>query len=372
MASVAALPVSGFHDDPERSQTMRASYYHDPAVFEREKAAVFHATWQYVGHLSMLPEPGSYIVRDILDQSVLVARTSRGEIKAFFNVCQHRAHRLLEGEGRLGPTIACPYHNWSYGQDGALRTARGSEKMAGFDPGQYRLEPVRIGEMLGFLFVNLDGRAPDFGTVAGALEAEIAEFSPHAASLKCADRGEYRLRANWKNSIENYDECFHCPNRHPTLMEEAIDWGSYRIHTHDHHHTHSSTEKNVAYATKTEGAARPESFASWLLWPNWVIEAYPGGNLTVFHHDAIGPELTIQRCEWYFTHDTPTEQEREVIDFVHKVRLEDIPLCESVQRGLHSLGYRQGRFVVDPGRTEISEHAVHDFQRKWLKAMGER
>ena len=372
MAAVTALPVTGFHDDPERSQTMRASYYHDPAVFARETKAVFHATWQYVGHVSMLPAPGSYMVRDILDQSVLVLRAASGEIRAFFNVCQHRAHRLLEGEGRIGPTVTCPYHNWAYGQDGALRSARGSEKMTGFDPAQYRLEPVRLGEMLGFLFVNLDGRAPDFETVAGALKAEIASFSPNAAALKCADRSEYRLAANWKNSVENYDECFHCPNQHRTLIEEALDWDSYRIHTHDHHHTHLSTEKNVGYATRTEGAAKPESFASWLLWPNWVIEAYPGGNLTVFHHDPLEPELTVQRCEWYFPHDEPSAKEREVIDFVHAVRLEDIPLCESVQRGLHSLGYRQGRFVVDPGRTEISEHAVHDFQRKWLIAMGER
>ena len=372
MARIATLPRAGFHDDPERSQTMNASFYWDPAVFEREKAAVFYNSWQYAGHVSMLPQAGSYIVRDILDQSVLLLRDGGGTIRAFFNVCQHRAHRLLEGEGRLGPVVVCPYHSWAYGLDGGLRTARGSERMSGFDASRYGLESVRLGEMLGFLFVNLDGRAPPFERVSGALKEEVAAFSPHAAALKCADRSEYALEANWKNSVENYDECFHCPNRHRTLIEEALDWQSYRIHTHEHHHAHYSSGRNVSYATATEGAARPESFASWLLWPNWVLEAYPGGNLTVFHHDAVAPERTVQRCEWYFHHEAPTAGEREVIDFVHAVRLEDIPLCESVQKGLHSLGYRQGRFVVDADRSEISEHAVHDFQRKWLAAMGER
>ena len=369
MTAVTAFHATGFRDNPEQSQTMSASYYHDPEIFEREKRAVFWGSWQYVGHVSMLPEPGSYLVRDILDQSVLVVRAHDGVLRAFFNVCQHRAHRLLEGEGRLGPVITCPYHNWAYDQTGALRTARGSERMASFDPARYRLQDVALGEMLGFLFVNLDGRAPPFAEVTGALEAEIARYAPHAAGLRCADRSEYRLRANWKNSVENFDECFHCPNQHRSLVEEALDWGSYRIHTFEHHHIHTSSARNVGYGTTTEGAARPESFLSCLLWPNWVCEAYPGGNLTVFHHDPLAPELTVQRCEWYFAHDTPSDEEREVIDFVHKVRLEDIPLCESVQKGLHSLGYRQGRFVVDPERSEISEHAVHDFQRKWLAAM---
>ena len=371
MAAITSFPVTGFQDDPERSQTMSASYYHDPAIYEREKRRVFHATWQYVGHVSMVPDNGSYVVRDIVDQSVIVLRDAKGEIKAFFNVCQHRAHRLLEGEGRLGPIITCPYHNWAYDQSGALRTARGSERMAGFDASAYHLEEVPVGEMLGFLFVNLDGNAPPFGQVTAALEAEIASFSPMAAELKCADRSEYPLKANWKNSVENYDECFHCPNQHRSLIEEAIDWESYRIATHDHHHAHYSIEKNVGYRSVTRGAAKPESFASWLLWPNWVCEAYPGGNLTVFHHVPLGPEQTVQRCEWYFPQSTPTVEEQEVIDFVHEVRLEDIPLCESVQQGLHSLGYRQGRFIVDPERSQYSEHAVHDFQAKWLSAMGD-
>jgi choline monooxygenase len=181
------------------------------------------------------------------------------------------------------------------------------------------------------------------------------------------------LNANWKNSVENYSECFHCPLQHRTLVEGALDYDTYRITVHEHHHSHRSRDKGVAqgYATKTEGAANTTEFASWLLWPNWSIEVYPGGNLTVFHHVPLAPERTVQKVEWYFPHDQPTAEEQEVIDFVHTVRLEDIPICESVQRGLHSLGYRQGRFVVDPARTEVSEHAVHDLQVKLLRALGE-
>lgn len=373
----ASLPATsvlapGFAREPERSRGLPGSFYHDPAVFEQEKRRVFHRSWQYVGHASMLPEPGCFVVRDILDQSVLLLRDRAGEVRAFFNVCQHRAHRLAEGEGRFAAAaITCPYHAWSYELTGALRSARGSERMPGFDPRSICLSRVRLGSFLGFLFVNLDGAAPDFEETAGPLAAEIAAFSPHAARLVCASRSEYPLKANWKVSVENYSECFHCPISHRSLVEGALDYASYRVSVHDHHHSHRSRDKGPAqgYAARTEGAGKPNEFGSWLLWPNWCLEVYPGGNLTVFHHVPLGPERTLQKVEWYFPRAELSPEEREVIDFVHGVRLEDIPICESVQSGLHSLGYQGGRFIVDPERSEISEHAVHDFQAKLLDAL---
>jgi phenylpropionate dioxygenase-like ring-hydroxylating dioxygenase large terminal subunit len=141
---------------------------------------------------------------------------------------------------------------------------------------------------------------------------------------------------------------------------------------HSHHHSHRSRDKGdaQAYSSRNDAAANTREFGSWLLWPNWCLEVYPGGNLTVFHHVPVGPERTVQRVEWYFPQARPTPADQEVIDFVHGVRLEDIPICESVQAGLHSLGYRQGRFVVDPERSEISEHAVHHFHRLVAEALG--
>jgi choline monooxygenase len=371
MDSVPALP-HGFDRDPMRSSALPGHYYFDPAIFDLEKRKVFYSTWQYVGHVSMLREPGSYITREILDQSVILLADRDGEIRAFFNVCQHRAHRLLEGEGRLASTrVICPYHAWTYDLAGDLRSARGLEKSPGFDIEAFGLAPVRLGQFLGFLFVNLDGTAPEFDTVTGGLAAEVASFSPKAAELQCAYRSEYPLAANWKNSVENYSECLHCPTRHRSLIEAALDYPSYRITVHPHHHSHRSRGRGEAqgYGSRTETAANAEEFGSWLLWPNWCLEVYPGGNLTVFHHVPLTPERTVQRVEWFFPTSTPTAADQEVIEFVHDVRLEDIPICESVQTGLHSLGYRQGRFVVDAERSEISEHAVHDFQAKLVVAL---
>ena len=109
--------------------------------------------------------------------------------------------------------------------------------------------------------------------------------------------------------------------------------------------------------------------AAFAVWPNWVLECYPGGYMTVFHHVPTGPEETEQQCEWYFPTAEPTQDQKDVIAFVDVVRQEDVPICESVQRGLHSLGYTQGRIMATPEQKYFSEHAVHDFQKKVIDAL---
>ena len=358
--------ISGFAPD-----TITGDYYYDPAIFEREKERIFFRTWQYVGHVSMLPEPSSYIVREIADESVTILRGEDGNLRAFYNVCQHRAHRLLEGEGKLRRFITCPYHTWSYDHDGQLNSAPGTQEIEDFDKSTICLTSVRQEILCGFIFINLDNDAPALSELTQGLEEEIRSFSSSPEDLKVSNRYQIDLAANWKNSIENFCECYHCPNKHPTLAKNALDMETYKIECNEHFHVHRSRDKGeqVGYEVDTEASMRPNEFRSFYIWPNTVFEVYPGGNLTVFHHDPLGPEETVHRIEWYFGSAELTDEERAVVDFVHEVRLEDVPLCESVQRGLHSRGYHKGRLVVDPGKTYISEHAVYDFQRKVIAAL---
>ena len=227
--------------------------------------------------------------------------------------------------------------------------------------------------LCGFVFVNLDLDANPMAEVYRGLEAEILLLAPSAPKLARSHVQDFVLAANWKNSVENYSECYHCPNRHPSLVAGALDITKYKIEIRHGYHRHVTTDvgERQGYPMHKDDAGTPQEFGSWLLWPNLVFEVYPGGNLTVLHHVADGPERTIQQTEWYFPNETPSQGEREVIDFVNVVRKEDIPICESVQRGLHSLGYQQGRFIVDNERTYVSEHAVHDFQLNVARALYE-
>ncbi len=356
---------------PARSYTLPGHLYYEPAIFAEEREAIFYRTWQYAGHVSQLAAPGDYITREVGEESVIVLRDGGGELRAFYNVCQHRAHRLLEGEGRVKAVITCPYHAWCYGLDGGLRAARNSDQVAGFDTAAFSLQPVRVGVLCGFVYVNLDPDAPALGEGLGDFERDFLSFDPQPERLKRAYRKETDVRANWKTVLENYAECYHCPNLHRSLATAALDMATYRIRVHEAYHVHTSGNcgQDQGYRFSTDGP-RGEDFASWLIWPNVVFEYYPGGKLTVFHNTPLGPERTLQTVEWYLPEARPSAAEQEVIDFVDVVREEDIPIVESVQRGLHSRGYRQGRFVVDEAGTGMSEHAVHDFQLKVLRALG--
>ena len=146
---------------------------------------------------------------------------------------------------------------------------------------------------------------------------------------------------------------------------------SYRIKVNSLHHTHTSKSAG-GNAIYDYDAARGSEFVGLFIWPNVAIEVYPGGNLNVFHNMPTGPEETHQTIEWYFSDESPTPEEQQIIDYMHKtVRTEDIGIAEIVQEGLRSKGYGQGRFIVDAERTDISEHAVHDFQLRVRQALGE-
>jgi len=360
-----------FVDDPEKSWTLPGHFYYDPEIYAQELESIFYRTWQYVCHGSRLSESGQYVVREIGDQSIVVIKDNNDVIRAYHNVCQHRAHRLLEGEGKINKRIVCPYHAWCYGLSGELQFARGSDQVRDFPKDEIQLQTVRVDTLCGFVFVNLDPDAIPMQEKYQELEQEIIALAPNATNLVRSHVQKFSLAANWKNSVENYSECYHCPNRHPSLVNEALDITQYRIQVHPGYHRHVTTDvgEQQGYTIKKNGSAAHHEFGSWLLWPNMVFEVYPGGNLTVFNHIPAGPEQTLQETEWYFPNETPSAQEREVIDFINVVREEDIPICETVQRGLHSKGYKQGRFIVDAGRTDVSEHAVHDFQLRVVQAL---
>jgi choline monooxygenase len=188
------LPDIGkFSNDPNRSFSIPGIYYYDPDVYAMEMDAIFSATWQYVCHVSSLPSPGSYAVREIGDQSVIVIRDQDGALRAHHNVCQHRAHRLLEGNGQIGTAIVCPYHNWTYDLTGALKFARHADEVVEFDNAKICLSSVLVDTFCGFVFVNLDADAEPLALGLDDLEKEIRELSPDVERLQLAHQRNIEL-----------------------------------------------------------------------------------------------------------------------------------------------------------------------------------
>lgn len=361
-----------FSKDAARSYTLPSRFYNNAEIYELEKDAIFARNWWYAGHDSQLAEPGRYITAQIHDQSVFVGRNQTGELKAFYNVCQHRGHELLQGAGRTN-IIVCPYHAWSYDFGGNLRAARNSENMTGFNKCDFSLKPVRVEQLCGLIFVNLDNDAAPLKEQAAGLEKEIRYYAPDVDEVVFAQRDKYEVQANWKVMIDNFLECYHCHTAHKDFVD-LVDMESYRSKVNGIYSSHLSdavrSTENSAYTF--EKGKVDFGYAGWYLWPNLTIWVYPGEpNISVLQMIPDGPGRTVEFQDWFLPTPTPTRQVAEAIAYQKDVlQPEDIALCESVQRGLKSRGYNQGRFVVDEEETELSEHAVHHFQSMVADALG--
>jgi len=374
MSAVALKKRSGdspFKDDPGQSFTIPARYYLDGDIHEQEKEAIFYRNWWYAGHQSQLKDAGCYLTVQICDQSVIVIRDKSGELKAYYNVCQHRGHELLSGSGRVR-TITCPYHAWSYGFDGDLRAARNTNKMVDFDSCQFALKPVLVEVFCGLLFVNLDLDAEPLKHQAADLEAEIREFCPRVDEVVFAQRDEYDVACNWKLMADNFLECYHCHPAHKDFVN-LVDMDSYQSKINGIYSSHISsavvtTESSAYHFQKGEVDF---GYAGWFLWPNLSIWIYPGEpNISTLQFIPNGVDRTIEYQDWYLPNPEPSKQQRDAMIYQKDVlQPEDVGLCESVQRGLRSKGYNQGRFVVDQERSYLSEHAVHHFQQMVVDAL---
>jgi choline monooxygenase len=362
-----------FSANAGESFTMPARMYHAPEVFQAEKAAIYYRSWIYVGHVSQVAEAGQFLTARISDQNVFVVRDRAGGLKGFFNVCMHRGHELLEGCGKTN-LIRCPYHAWAYDLDGSLKAARNSENVDGFDKSVFSLRPVRVEVFCGLVMVNLDPDAVPFAEQTGELESEIRHYVPSVDDLAFAQRDTYDVAANWKVLIDNFLECYHCHCAHKDFVD-LVDMESYRTVVHGIYSSQLAEAPRTtnANAYTFEPGEVDFGYAGWFVWPNISIWAYPGEpNLSVLQMNPAAPERCIEFQDWFVKGGVPTQQLSDAMAYMKDVlQPEDIGLCESVQRGLHSLAYNQGRFIVDRGRTELSEHAVHHFQSMVMSALGE-
>ncbi len=358
--------------NPAESFTIPARFYTDPEIYQMEKEAIFYRNWWCMGHKSQVSSAGQYLTAQIHEQNVFVVRGRDGQLNAFYNVCPHRGHELLDGRGRAN-LIVCPYHAWSFDLDGSLKAARNTQDMQSFDKCDFGLKPVRVEEFCGFVFVNLDPDAVPLKEQTEHLEDEIRHYCPHIEELEFAQRDTYDVACNWKVMVDNFLECYHCHPAHKDFVD-LVDMDTYRTTVHG---IFSSQVSGAARSTdnnayKFEKGDVDFGYAGWFLWPNLTIWVYPGEpNISTLQMIPAGPGRTIEYQDWFVPGGKPTKQLQDAMDY-QKVVLqpEDVALCEKVQKGLNSKGYNQGRFVIDSEMSELSEHAVHHFQSLVVQALG--
>ena len=350
------------------THSLEARYYTDATIFEVERTGLLARTWQFAGHSSQLENPGDYFAFEMAGESLFCIKGRDGQIRTFYNVCQHRAHQLFSGEGSTR-VVVCPYHAWTYELTGELRAAPNTKSAPGFEKSSVCLTEVRTELFLGFIFVNLDPNAAPMDAWFPNVRNELSEWLPHWESLKPLEWVEIPENCNWKVSVENYSECYHCALNHPTFATGVIKPETYDIQPQGYCLRHTTECQSLENMTYEIDGSKPhaEEYSSWFLWPMFSFQVYPGNVLNTYHWRAIDPDHVVVWRGWYTEGGWDSEVIRRlaVQDRATTVE-EDIHLVESVQRGLKSRGYVPGPLVVDPGCGVNSEHSVMMLQ-KWMR-----
>lgn len=347
----------------ERASTLASGFYLEPAVLELERDRVFGRTWQLVAHWSDLARQGDFVPVTVLDEPVVLVHGTDGVLRAFYNVCRHRAGQVALARGNRR-SLQCRYHGWTYGLDGSLRAAPEMEGTEDFDPACFGLRPVRVERWGPFVFVNLDEGAPDLASVLGAIPDEVAAAGFDLSAMGRVERREYVIECNWKAYVDNYLEGYHIPIAHPALFRE-IDYDAYRIETQRYYSKQHAPVRELKpgqelgrdrrYVRSAEG--ENDALYYWLF-PNTMFNFYPD-NMSTNVIVPLGPQRTLTVFEWFFAQPGTGggwESMQQTIAFSDEIQQEDIVLCEQVQRGLRSRSYASGRFSA------ARENGVHHFQ----------
>jgi Rieske 2Fe-2S family protein len=348
--------------------TLPRDHYLAPAPFDQEKERIFFAQWFCVGREEEIPNARDYLLLEVAGESVLLVRTREGRLVGHYNVCRHRGSQLVLGvdpkplatatpgpSGSFSSGIRCPYHAWTYNLDGSLRTAPFLEEGDQFCKEDLPLHAVGVSCWGGFVFLNL---APENGeTLAGQLGGAPERIRRYPlAELRIARRIRYKVAANWKVLLENYNECYHCGPVHPELCRIVpafrqkggmdLDWDRGVPHREG---AWTFTLSGTTSRAPFPGLDQDElvRHKGELMYPNLMLSlsAEHAAAFTLWPHD---PGHTTVLCDFLFH---PAEMAKpefdpmDAVEFWDLTNRQDWVICESVQRGMGSRVFQRGFYA---------------------------
>ena len=340
-------------------QSLPSWAYNSEAFFELEKQHLFLGSWQLVCHLSNIPNNGDYFTFELFNERVMAIRGHDGTVRAFHNVCAHRAARLLDGDsGNCGKRLTCPYHNWGYDLEGNLTNVPYRDQFVDFDESQNSLVPVEMEIFQGFIFVRL--KAADGPSVADQFAPYLEEIKPYRfEELEPMARVVMRPRkVNWKQIADNYVDALHIPIAHPGLS--ALVGNSYGVEVggkggyihkmwSDVRKTRKNTLSNRLYdqilpTMDHLSADKQRHWVYYRLWPNLAFDVYPE-QMDFMQFIPISATTTMIRELPYALPDD--RREVQIARYLNwrinrQVNAEDTDLISRVQDGMGTSGYSSG------------------------------
>ncbi|HXG25978.1 MAG TPA: aromatic ring-hydroxylating dioxygenase subunit alpha [Candidatus Binatia bacterium] len=359
--------------------TLTGPDYTSQAVYEEERERLFFGGWVCIGRSEEVPSMGDYLVRDVVGESVFVVRNREGALRAFYNICAHRGTKLLDDEpacGHVGKAIKCPYHAWAFDLDGRLLATPNVHEDELFSREDYRLHPVAVDEHAGFLFVNLaDSPRPLREHLRDSNET-ILDFDRYRmGELRLARRITYDVAANWKIVVENYNECLHCPQIHPELVQVIPLYRKGEVWDGETRDGGNEMRPGATSFTATGTSdlpkfpdLDPEDYGMYygaFQFPNLMVNLHPDSVMAYLVYPR-GVDRTTVVSEFYFRPEAlamPGFDPGPTVDLWDLISRQDWAVCERAQIGVSSRAYRSG---VYPRKDRL----LFDFNERWRRAMG--
>jgi choline monooxygenase len=338
--------------------------YTSARFFAAEMRKIHQRHWFFAGHASEWAAPGAYRAIETVGGPAIVLRDGDGALRAFANACRHRGSLLLEGSG-TARSIACPYHAWTYGLDGALIAAPDMERTIGFAPAEHGLVPIRLETWADLVFLTYDAQAPSLLDHLGDLPAQLDCY--RFDDMVCTWRHEILCRCNWKLLVENALETYHTGLVHArtvgaqTSVTPATqgEWVALQVLSRTSVAVLSESPPFPTIAGLSEAAQAGTYFTMILpttqlacaqdcMW--WLAMRPLAVDRTILSLGGCFPRSTAAMPN--FAADAALYYDRWA-----RVAAEDAGILEKQQRGLASLLYRPGRLSW---RDDLV-HAVHDW-----------
>ncbi len=353
---------------PFRQATLLpARAYHDEAVYAWEQEEIFLRDWIAVGRAEEVPEPGSFLLRDVNGENVLIVRGRDDVVRAFYNVCRHRGTAVEERECGKAVRFQCPYHAWIYDLDGRLVRAKHTEDLEDFSYETFGLTPIRCETWGGFVFLTFADEAltPPLREYLGDWFGHHEGFGRDLSTLRRAARMTYDVSANWKIVAENYSECYHCPGVHPLLNRltpydlgedfpaEGPWKGGWMVFADGCETMSISGRRDGRPLLYARDGVEERRIYYYILWPNLIVSVHPDYVLT---HQTWpdGPNRSIVHCDLYVEADKVESVDISgAAEFWDITNREDYHVVEMQQQGTRSRSWSAGRY----SNQEASVHA---------------
>lgn len=318
--------------------TMPPVFYTSAEFLELEKEVIFRQEWICVARMDEIPAPGNFIALDIVGEPILVIRGDDGVVRVLSNVCRHRGTRIMDGRG-TARRLVCPYHAWAYATDGRLLGAPHMAKVPSFDAARCRLPGLASEVWQGFIYVNLDGKAPPLAPRLVGLEPLIRNY--HLAEMTYQHGEEEIWAVNWKSLAENFMEGYHLSVTHPRTLHPITPTSLCKKIPGGLGYTGYKSHYNTGVATRQpfhSDLTAPEQRRTMMFWvyPSHVVALAPNSCTYM----SIQPGTTSTAItRWGFATVDPNpsvERLEQQVGLVRSYNAEDRATLERLQRGISS------------------------------------